>query len=340
MKNRIFPIVTALFYLTLIANGQSFNNAGSTGMQFLKIGTSARAGGMGNAFGSVSGDVSSLALNPASIGTIENISLSVNHTTWVEQTDINFIGLVVPLSDRVNIALHTTYLTSGNIEITTIDIPEGTGQYYDVADVAVGFTSSVRLTAQLTFASTIKYLQERIYDVSTDGLSLDAGMWYATGFKSLNLGFSVTNLGFEQQFSGKPLEVRYAPADPAEPEVRAELQTEKFALPLSFRASGSFDLFEMFDEKTASHQLITAVDFLQNADTRERVNIGSEYRFEEMLFLRGGYQFNADELSWSTGIGALVSMSGNDIQFDVSASSLGRFGMHYRLGLAIFAKVR
>jgi hypothetical protein len=337
---RSFHIIILCVFIALTLHSQSFNNAGSTGMQFLKIGTSTRAGGMGGAFGSISGDISSLTINPASIGTIQSLALSVQHTTWVEQTDLNFIGLVVPISDAVNLGLQTTYLTSGNIEITTIDVPEGTGQYYDISDIAMGLTSSVRLTSQLTFALTAKYLQERIFDVSTEGLSMDVGMWYATGFKSLDLGFSITNLGYEMQFTGKSLEVPYVPADPAEPNARAELQTQKFGLPLSFRASGSFDLFEMFDEKLNEHQMITAIDFIQNTDTRERVLIGAEYRYSGTVFLRGGYTFNADELSWSSGVGTFISMSGYDVQFDVSAASLGRFGMHYQVGLAIYAKVK
>jgi hypothetical protein len=65
-----------------------------------------------------------------------------------------------------------------------------------------------------------------------------------------------------------------------------------------------------------------------------------EYRYSGMIFLRGGYTINADELSWSSGVGTFISMSGYDIQFDVSTASLGRFGMHYQVGLTIYAKVK
>ncbi len=334
---------TLLFYITITLSllhsaAAQFNNAGSSGMQFLKIITSARGAAMGGASGSLTGDLSSLPVNPASIGTITHLSLSTQHTSWVEQTDINFIGLVVPLSDQVNLGFHTSYLTSGGIEITTIETPEGTGQLYDVSDIAVGITGSVRLTAQLTFAATVKYLQERIYDVSTDGVALDAGMWYETGFKSLNIGFSLANLGFEQRFTGKPLEVRYSPADPAEPLVRAELQTLRFPIPLSFRASGSFDLLEMFDERRPGHRFLTVIDFIQNSDTRERAIIGTEYGWNDLLFLRGGYVFNADEAGFSGGAGLLLTLGGTDIRIDGAASSHGRFGLFYRLGLTLTAR--
>jgi hypothetical protein len=337
-----YPAISTLTILLLLVPcgavfAQSFQNAGSTGLQFLKVGMSARAEGMAGAFASVSGDISSLPLNPAGIGSIDRIGVSVQHTNWVAETDLNFIGLVVPISDRVNLALHTTYLTTGGIEITTIDQPEGTGQSYDATDVAVGVTSSVRLTSQLTFATTVKYLQERIYDVASGGVALDAGMWYSTGFKSLNLGFAISNLGFDQNFAGRQLEIKYAPPAPSEPASSAELQTLQYGLPLMFRASGSFDLFEMFAEKLTDHQLLTSIDFVQNADTPERILVGMEYGWSKTLFLRGGYVGNADELGLTGGVGTLLTISGTDVQFDIAASSLGRFGLSYRVGVAVLS---
>ncbi|HTR81933.1 MAG TPA: PorV/PorQ family protein [Bacteroidota bacterium] len=336
-----FLILLIVAGLLLVPYGssvaQSFQNAGSTGMQFLKIGMSARAEGMGGAFASVAGDISSLTINPASIGSIDQIGVSVQHTSWVAETNLNFIGLVVPISDDVNLALHTTYLTTGDIEITTIDQPEGTGQFYNASDIAVGLTSSIRLTSQLTFATTFNYLQERIYDEMSGGVSLDVGMWYSTGFKSLNIGFVISNLGFDQNFEGHQLDVQYVPSEPSEPPVNAELQTLDYSLPLSFRASGSFDVFEMFGDKLTDSQLLMSIDFVQNADTPERVLVGIEYGWYKTLFLRGGYVANADELGLAGGIGTMVAISGADVQFDVAASSLGRFGLSYRFGVAVLS---
>jgi len=315
---------------------QAFRNAGSTGAQFLKIGVGARAMGMGGAYASAAGDATALAWNPAGIGTIPGIQLSAEHTSWAVGIDHNFVGLVVPLTDQVRLGFHTIYLTSGEIEITTIDNPEGTGQFYDVADLAVGGTASIKLTTQLTLATTIKYIEERIYDVTSGGLALDAGAWYATGFHSLTLGFMVSNLGLDQKFSGRSLEVRYDPAAPGEPPVKAELQALTYSLPLMFRASGSFDLFEAFGERLDEHKLIIAMDFIQNADTPERLAIGTEYTWQNLLSLRAGHLFNADELSWGAGGGVQLAVSEFRIGVDYAASSLGRFGLAHRLGISIF----
>lgn len=330
-------IVLIFFSVALVStlSGQSFQNAGSTGAQFLKIGVGARAMGMGGAFGSMAGDATTLAWNPAGIGTIQALQVSIEHTNWVAGISHNFVGLVVPVTEQFSLGFHTVFVSSGKIEITTIDVPEGTGQFYDATDISAGLTASVRLTQQLTFATTVKYIEERIYDVKSDGLAVDAGAWYETGFRSLTLGFGVSNLGFDQTFSGRSLDVRYEPPGPGEPTVKAELQANKFRLPLLFRASGSFDVFRMFWDPIQDHGLTLALDFLQNSDTPERVVIGAEYTWSNMLSLRSGYLFNSDELGWNVGGGVRLNVTDFTVGFDYAASSLGRFGLGHRLGVSI-----
>jgi hypothetical protein len=185
---------------------------------------------------------------------------------------------------------------------------------------------------------TFKYIEERIYDVESSGLAMDAGVSYDTGFRSLAIGFSISHLGFDQTFSGKSLEVDYDPGTPGEPQTPAELETLPFSLPLLFRASGSFDVFRMVDEAIPNHQLLLAFDFIQESDSEERAVLGVEYALYDAVAFRTGYIFNADELSWSAGGGARISTDDFDVGFDYAASSLGRFGLAHRVGLTAVIK--
>jgi len=335
MKRISIAVLAFFVVVPSFVQSQSFRNAGSAGAQFLKIGVGARAMGMGGSYGSIAGDAASLAWNPAGIGSVYDLSVSAEHTAWVAGIDHNFIGLVVPVTDQFNLGFHTVYLTSGRIEITTIDNPEGTGQFYDARDISVGLTGSVRLTTQLTFAGTVKYVEERIYEVTSSGLAMDAGVWYATEFRGLTLGFSVSHLGLDQTFNGRQLEVQYEPGTPGEPPVDAELQALSFSLPLMFRASGSFDVFQMFAEPLEDHKLTAIVDFIQHSDTEERLVVGNEYTWQNMFSVRSGYVFNADELSWGAGGGVKVDVSEFTVGFDYAASSLGRFGIGHRVGVSV-----
>jgi hypothetical protein len=314
---------------------QTINNAGASGVSFLKIGVGARAMGMGGAFAAMDGDPTLLAWNPAGVCTINQLCFTVQQTVWVADTRHNFVGLVVPVSSQVHLGLHTIYLTTGDIEITTIDNPDGTGSFYDASDIAVGLTSSIRLTSQLAIALTGKYIEQRIFNMNSGGAALDAGAWYATGFRSLKLGFAVSNIGVDQVFSGRGLEVKYIPGTTGEPPANAELKVLPFSLPLLFRASGSFNLFEMLDNASEDHEILTCVDFIQQSDTPERLAAGIEYAWKNTALLRAGYLFNSDELGWGVGGGLRVRVAEFSVDFDYAASSLGRFGVGHRIGLTI-----
>jgi hypothetical protein len=334
-KRWLTKAIIATVLASCVVHAQTFNNVGSTGAQFLKIGVGARAMGMGGAYGSITGDVTSLAWNPAGIGTIDGLQFSAQHTIWVAGIAHDFIGVSVPINEQFSLGFHTVYLTSGDIEITTIDVPEGTGRFYDVSDLAAGLTGSVRLTQQLTFALTLKYVEERIYDMSSDGLALDAGMTYATDLRSLNLGFSISHLGFDQALTGRSLDVRYTSPNPAEPSVKSEMQTMSTPMPLMFRAGGSFDVMQLLFNHPDVDPLLVAFDFVQQSDTPERVHLGMEYAWNRLLFARAGYIFNADELSWNAGGGMKIEIAKLVCSADYAASWLGRFGLGQRFGLTV-----
>jgi hypothetical protein len=186
----------------------------------------------------------------------------------------------------------------------------------------------------LAFATTIKYIEERISDISGSTVAADAGIWYDTQYRSLKIGFTVLNLGFEYGFAGKSLDVRYDPSFAETPLVKAGLQTMLNQLPLTFRAAGSFDFFTMFDEPFESQTLIAAVNFIQYSDAQEQVALGTEYAWNNLLSLRTGYLFNADELGWSAGIGLHLDLTDINISVDYAARDLGRFGLGHCFGLS------
>jgi hypothetical protein len=334
MNRSFFILLLTIVFCRTDATAQAFKNAGSAGSQFLKIGVGARASAMGGAYASIAEDPAALAWNPGAIGLLNSVSAEVDHTEWAAGLGLNFVGIVVPITDRINIGFHSIWLTSGDIEITTIDKPEGTGEMYDAGSIAVGMTSSVRLTPQLSFAVTMKYIQERIYDVSGSTVAADAGMWYDTEYRSLRLGFTVLNLGFDNGFTGKSLDVRYEPPSLDEPAIKSEMQTGLNQLPLTFRAAGSFDLFSMFFEPLKSQRLTTAVNFIQYSDTPEQVALGAEYAWNDLLFLRAGYLFNDDELGWNAGVGLHLNLTDINITIDYASRDLGRFGLGHCFGIS------
>jgi hypothetical protein len=54
---------------------------------------------------------------------------------------------------------------------------------------------------------------------------------------------------------------------------------------------------------SSAQTLLIAFDLVQPRDYDQQYNIGLEYGFKNLLFLRGGYKINYDEESYSLGFG-------------------------------------
>ena len=102
-------------------NAGIFPKAGTTAAPFLKIGVGARAVAMGGNFVALANDATALYWNPAAITDLTEMNFSVTHSSWIAGMTHGAILFALPISDAAGFGLELTYLTSGDIEQTTLD---------------------------------------------------------------------------------------------------------------------------------------------------------------------------------------------------------------------------
>lgn len=344
----LIGIVTATSVIlaedTQSSNGTSadeYRKVGAAGSQFLKIGVGARASGMAGAYGSVGNDVSSLHWNVAGIADIKGISGSFSYTSWFAGFSHNFVGACVPLSDKYRAAISMTSFTSGNIPFTTIEQSQGTGVNYTVSDFALGLSFGGYVTEQFAFGATLKYVQNAFSNVSASGVSFDVGTVYRTDFHGTNVGFSIHNLGAQQNYTGQDLNRsnKTIPELSSSPVVQ-QLLTSPYDLPLIFRASASTDVMSIINGESitpddAEHKWIAAFDFETLSDTPEQFSFGTEYVWKNFVAIRGGYRFGHDTFGVSGGVGLKYISGGFDGQIDYSISPVDNFGVVNRFTISV-----
>jgi hypothetical protein len=317
--------------ITGTTSGGDFTKVGAAGAQFMKIGIGPRAAGMAGAYGAVADDLTSVFWNPAGLANVNSIQATFNYTSWFAGFDHNFGAIALPIGDNFTAALHMASFGSDRIEITTIDNPDGLGTYYSVADIALGLTFSGYLTDQFSFGITAKYISNTFASMGADGVAFDFGTMYETGIQGIRLGFSIHNLGPEQQYEGEDLrtskkiweDLDAAPLD-------ATYITTPFALPLIFRAGIAADIVEM-DE----HKLIGSFDFLTLSDTPEQFALGLEYTWNDLLSVRGGYLLGHDQFNLAGGVGINYFTGSFMGQLDYSISPTSDIGLVHRIGISI-----
>jgi hypothetical protein len=224
------------------------------------------------------------------------------------------------------------------MERTTIENPEGTGELFDAGSYAFGLSFARNLTDQFALGFNIKYINEKLYHVSADGYAVDVGAMFDTGLEGLILGMSISNYGTKMQLDGRDLQFQtdIAPNISGNNEtIGAELQTDMFELPLMFRVGVSMDVLKGL----GNSNLILSADALHPNDDVEYVNLGGEYVFYDMLSLRGGYKgLFAENLEQGMSLGGGIHytlLESATFYFDYSYIDFGRFNAVHTFSVSL-----
>ncbi len=345
-------IITALLALALLgaataAEQPEYSNVGRAGLTFLKIGPGARPAAMGGAFTAVSDDASAVFYNPAAMTRVKKIDFLFSHTDWISDISHEYVGLVVPGGLMGTFGVSLCFLTMGEIQTTRIDdittvMREDRGEglpSYSSSDLAIGLSYAYRFTNKFSAGVTAKYASEKVSDMSAGNLAIDLGTYYMTGFRSLRVGMAILNFGTDVRFNGKDLQEEII--EEGSPSNYTGTQYERittaFPMPLQFKLGLAYDF-----ALPANSVLTTAGELVHPNDGAEKLQLGMEYGWNKMVFLRAGYKFDPDAYdkktgmeNLSAGLGLARSFGGARINVDYAYTNLGYLDNAHRFSLGL-----
>ncbi len=309
------------------------SKAGTTIGQFLMIEPSAEVAAMGNAGATAFGGAMAAYYNPGALGYLENSSAQFTHSPWLADIAYNYASVAVRLGSNA-LMLSVTTLDSGEMDVRTVDQPQGTGERFSVQDLAFGLGYGRRITDRFSAGMQVKYIQETIWHSQLSALGLDVGVLYQLPFRAY-LGASITNFGSRGSFDGRDLRIRFD----QNPDVfgdnsnlPAALETEEYPLPIFFRVGVGIPV-----QVGADSQVMVVADAYQPSDNTNSVSFGAEWAFRDLLFVRGGYQnlFLEDaEGGLTLGGGLKYALSGFGLGFDYAWADHGLLGSTQRFTLS------
>jgi hypothetical protein len=305
-----FAILTALLLvLPATALGQGFAKVGTFGAQFLKIGASARATGMGSAFTGVANDASSVFWNPGGLVDVISNEVLLNHVEW--PADINLSSIVLSFNPRSipgTIALSARSLWLDPMLERTAYNPEGTGRHFDAGMQSFGFSYARFFTDKFSSGFTINYLHLGLAEAAVNSASFDFGIMYRIGVRGLKLGMVIQHLGGKINYDDREAK-----------------------LPTLFKVGASFNIF-----KTERQVMVFSAEFQHPADNLERANVGAEYGLNDVFFGRIGYNIEYDTEALAFGFGAAIPTGKSSrIQADYSAVDMGPLQYVHRFSLSV-----
>ena len=306
---RIALLMAILLVLPGAAFSEQFAKVGTYGGQFLKIGTSARATGMGSAFTGVADDANSVFWNPGGLVNVVTNEVAVNHVEWPADIKLtSFVLATNPKSIPGTIALSARSLWLDPMLVRTAYEPDGNGQHFDAGATTFGFSYSRFWTDKFSAGFTLNYIHEGLAESAVNTVGFDFGIMYRIGVKDLKLGMVIQNLGGKMTYD-----------------------VTESKMPTTFKVGASF-----LPVNTDHHRVMFATEFSHPSDNKERANVGGEYALNNTFFGRVGYHINYDTDGLSFGFGAALKTSEtNKIQLDYSAVDMDALQYVHRLSLTV-----
>lgn len=304
--------------------------------QFLLIEPSARAAGMGAAGVALADGIQAVYANAAAIGELESAGFQLTHSEWFAEIDFDYVALAVPVGSNGNLLASVTGLSSGEIDVRTVDRPLGTGERYSVRDLAIGLGYGRHITDRFSAGLQVKYLQETIWHTSLRTMTLDVGALYTLNADGWTLGASLSNYGTKGRYRGRDLAIQYdnIPGQNGDNSaLPGERLTDEFPVPVLFRVGLSYP-YQLNDNS----QVLLAVDALHPSDNTESLSLGAEWSWKRTLALRAGFQDLAredTETGLTMGAGLMANMGARRLHFDYAWADHGRLQETHRMTVVL-----
>ena len=292
-----------------------FQRIGQTGWQFLRLPTVARNAAMANVkSGLADNTAAAIFTNPAKLVDIENLDATFTQMNYVAGISYITGAVAKDLGNLGVFGFQFASLNTGDMYRTenqysaALDITERSDDLgtFTAGDLLVGLSYARSVTDRLAIGGNLSYIRENLDETEVSNWTVDFGIFFRTGFRSLTLSMLARNFGPDTEFTGFD-------------DIYGLPQTVR--MPLDFRLGVSFDFLE---GTTGPYELRGYLEGAHPNDGPERVNAAMEYTFLGLFSLRGGYGFNYDEQGLTLGGGLNFNMSGVIGRIDYAFLDYGR----------------
>ena len=282
---------------------------GTTAVNFLRIGTGAKASGMGEAQVAISNSVDSVYWNPAGLALVTNTEISLMHLIYWQGISSEYAAVAFPV-DKIGVfGIGFNYLGSGDIN-KTVETPgdydiTGAFSYTAYAGTLSYANRFVLGNLPLNLGASVKIVGDKIEEDLALGAVLDAGAILEVS-KAFYLGLMVNNIG-----------ITYTKSIPMPTQL-------KLGLGLS---TNDFE---------KNHFILGAVDAVLPFDAPMKFNTGIEYSFQKTFFLRLGYKINYPLENLTAGAGFRLMIDKTQYELNYSFTpGLEDVGTSHRISLLI-----
>ncbi|MGZ5242594.1 MAG: PorV/PorQ family protein [Bacteroidia bacterium] len=339
MKNIIKLGISAAVGCLFALNVQAGNpdRAGEAGGTQLLINPWAGSSGWGGVNMAGVRGVEAMSFNVAGImKSPNNSSFAFARTNWLGGSGIgiNAFGITQKMGTNKENALGfaITSFDFGDIEFTREDLPEQSGQTFNIQMMNIALGYSHKFSDNITAGLLIRTLTEGIPDATASGVGLDAGVQYVAGENDrMKFGVALRNIGPSMRFSGNGLAARGI-LENSDNTLTLEKRAADFEMPSVLNIAASYDLFT---DSTTSNTFTIAGSYTSNAFSKDQFGAGVEYSFRRFAMIHAGYVYEDGMFKENERTTAFTGLSfGGSLEVPFGKEKNRRFGLDYSYRLS------
>lgn len=284
-KNNIFKFGTALLVLVSLALSQGARNGTEAASQLL-IHQGARYLSGGGSAAIVDG-VESAYWNPAGLSKGQGVNAIFSNRSYIAGMTVNYFGVSLGMGKIGTFGLTGRMLDIGDIDVTDVYNPDGTGEIITPSYFVVGLTYSKRLSDRSGFGATVNYINEGFGRVSASGITVDVGVQYENFLEveELDIGVALRNFGNPMRYDGSGLWVNAEASGSSRQTDWYKVVAGKFDMPFLMDISASYNIFGL--QLGATYEV--------NHFSQDKVKLMAEYGIEDIAAVRVGYIMDTEE---------------------------------------------
>jgi hypothetical protein len=328
----ILLLALRTFAQTVDAQGVDMKKTGQSTMNFLQVGVVPEATAVGDAYTALGEGIRSVFYNPAGLAEMNSrFEVFLSNTPWI--ADIHYMADAVAwnMGNAGVIGLTLLSVDYGDIigtrlisvdEIATDELGyEETGLIEDVGAYAIGLAYARSITTAFKFGISMRSAAQQLgrSTLATGRKTNEHRLWvydlgvkYYTPFKSFRFGMSIRNFANAVKYE--------------------EITTQ---LPLTFAVGGVIDLMDFITPGDGSSSLLASMEFSHPNNYTERLHMGLNYTFSNLVSVKAGYVTNHDVIGWSGGFGIQQNLMGITAQISYSYSNMDVFNDISRFALTL-----
>jgi len=297
-------ILSAIVVSSLGVYAGNNDRAGEAGASQMLINPWTKSVGFGGANTASVIGLESMQLNIAGLAFVRKTELMFTYKNWLAGSgvDVNSFGFAQKIGESSAIAMSVMSMSFGDIDITTVDMPEGGIGTFSPSYLNLDFGYSKMFSDNISAGLGVRIISEGISNISSRGFAFDAGIRYVTGENDqMKFGIALNNVGPTMQAAGDGIafsnNMEVAGIDVQSSQNH---RVASYQLPSLLNIGVSYDFYINPNLDSSGilvkslHRLTVAGNFTANSFTNDIYKIGLEYSYKELFMVRGGYNLESD----------------------------------------------